>query len=140
MLEHFYCRRMNKVRGGSQPLSASRRYSEAIVGPRAFGETVRHGTQTSRARRTRMKRVLIPGAGGGIGRSLRDTLRGVYPVLRLSDRITLPPAREGEEVDRSELSDMAAVEGMVADVDGIIHLGGISGETEWPVILEGNII
>src|SRR5258707_10801802 len=87
-----------------------------------------------------MRRVLITGAGGGIGRSLRDTLRGVYPVLRLSDRITLPPAREGEEVDRTELSDMAAVEGMVADVDGIIHLGGISGENEWPVILDGNII
>jgi uronate dehydrogenase len=87
-----------------------------------------------------MKRVLITGAGGGIGRSLRETLRGVYPVLRLSDRITLPAAREGEEVDRTELSDMAAVEGMVAGVDGIIHLGGISGENEWPVILEGNII
>src|SRR5258705_10291715 len=87
-----------------------------------------------------MKRVLITGAGGGIGRPLRETLRGVYPVLRLSDRITLPPAREGEEVDRTELSDMAAVEGMVADVDGIIHLGGISGENEWPVILDGNII
>src|SRR5258707_59033 len=87
-----------------------------------------------------MKRVLITGAGGGIGRSLRDTLRGVYPVLRLSDRIALSAAREGEEVDRTELSDMAAVEGMVADVDGIIHLGGISGENEWPAILEGNII
>ena len=35
---------------------------------------------------------------------------------------------------------MAAVERMVAGVDGIIHLGGISGENEWPVILEGNII
>jgi uronate dehydrogenase len=87
-----------------------------------------------------MKRVLITGAGGGIGRSLRETLRGVYPVLRLSDRITLAPAREGEEVDRTELSDSAAVEGMVAGVDGIIHLGGISGENEWPVILKGNII
>src|SRR2546430_14890091 len=87
-----------------------------------------------------MRRVLITGAGGGIGRSLRETLRGVYPVLRLSDRIALAPAREGEEVDRTDLSDMAAVERMVAGVDGIIHLGGISGENEWPVILEGNII
>src|SRR6202022_3290928 len=87
-----------------------------------------------------MKRVLIAGAGGGIGRSLRETLRGVYPVLRLSDRITLPAAREGEEVDRTELSDMAAGGGMVAGVDGIIPPGGLSGENEGAVILEGNII
>jgi uronate dehydrogenase len=87
-----------------------------------------------------MRRVLITGAGGGIGRSLRETLRGVYPILRLSDRVALAPAREGEEVDRTELSDMPAVERMVAGVDGIVHLGGISGENEWPVILEGNII
>src|SRR3984957_11162919 len=87
-----------------------------------------------------MKRVLITGAGGGIGRSLRETLRGVYPILRLSDRVALAPAGEGEEVDRTELSDMAAVERMVDGVDGILHLGGISGENDWRVILEGNII
>jgi uronate dehydrogenase len=87
-----------------------------------------------------MKRVLITGAGGGIGRALRESLRGVYPVLRVSDRIALAPAREGEEVDRTELTDMMAVERMVAGVDGIVHLGGISGENEWQVILEGNII
>src|SRR6201993_304563 len=87
-----------------------------------------------------MQRVLITGAGGGIGRSLRETLRGVYPVLRLSDRIDLTPARDGEEIDCTELSDMVAVEKMVAGVNGIVHLGGISGENEWPVILEGNII
>jgi uronate dehydrogenase len=87
-----------------------------------------------------MKRVLITGAGGGIGRSLRETLHGVYPVLRLSDRIPLAPARQGEEVDQTEISDMAAVERMVEGVDGIIHLGGNSGEAEWPVILQSNII
>ena len=75
-----------------------------------------------------MHRVLITGAGGGIGRSLRETLRGVYPVLRLSDRVALAPARDGEEVDQTDIADMAAVEKMVAGVDGIIHLGSISGE------------
>src|SRR6201981_1684896 len=88
-----------------------------------------------------MNRVLITGAGGGIGRSRRETLRGVYPVLRLSDRVALAPAREGEEVvDRTDIADMKAVEKMVAGVDGIIHLGGISGENSWENILHGNII
>jgi uronate dehydrogenase len=86
-----------------------------------------------------MQRVLITGAGGGIGRSLRENLRGVYPVLRLSDRVPLPAAREGEEVNCADLADMAAVERVVADVDGIIHLGGISGESEWEPILQSNI-
>ena len=87
-----------------------------------------------------MHRVLITGAGGGIGRSLRETLRGAYPVLRLSDRLPLGAARDGEEIDCTELSDAAAVERMVAGVDGIIHLGGISGENEWEAILQSNII
>ena len=87
-----------------------------------------------------MHRVLITGAGGGIGRSLRETLRGVYPVLRLSDRVAIAPARDGEEVDKTDISDMVAVERMVAGVDGIVHLGGISGENSWETILQGNII
>jgi len=77
--------------------------------------------------------------------SLRDTLRGVYPVLRLSDRVPLAPARpkaQGVEevLDPVDIADMSAVEKMVAGVDGIIHLGGVSGENSWENILHGNII
>jgi len=91
-----------------------------------------------------MQRVLITGAGGTIGRSLRETLRGAYPVLRLSDRVPLAPALAGgrsiEEVDQTDLADMAAVEKMVTGVDGIVHLGGVSGESTWDAILQANII
>ena len=87
-----------------------------------------------------MHRVLITGAGGGIGRSLRETLRGVYPALRVSDRVAIAAARDGEEVDQTDIADMTAVEKMVAGVDGVIHLGGISGENSWDNILHGNII
>ena len=87
-----------------------------------------------------MHLVLITGAAGGIGRSLRESLRGIYPELRLSDRVPLAAARAGEEVDCTDLADMAGVERIVADVDGIIHLGGVSGESEWEPILRSNIV
>jgi uronate dehydrogenase len=87
-----------------------------------------------------MNRVLITGAAGGIGSALRETLRGVYPVSRLSDKAPLAPARDGEEVVQADISDMAQVERIVQGCDGIIHLGGISGEAPWENILEANIV
>ncbi len=69
-----------------------------------------------------------------------ETLRGVYPFLLLYDRVAIAPARDGEEVDQTDIGDMASVERMVEGVDGIIHLGGISGENTWENILHGNIV
>ena len=86
-----------------------------------------------------MNRVLITGAAGGIGRHLRRLLAGAYPVLRLSDVADVGPAGRGEEVDRTELADATAAERMCAGVDGIVHLGAISVEDDWPAILEANI-
>jgi uronate dehydrogenase len=88
----------------------------------------------------KMHRVLITGAGGRIGRGLRETLRGVYPILRLSDLVPIAEARDGEEADQTNIADVKAVERMVQGCDGIIHLGGISGENTWEKILEGNIV
>jgi uronate dehydrogenase len=91
-----------------------------------------------------MNRVLITGAGGGIGSTLRQTLRGTYPILRLSDKIPIAPAHSDneqiEEVDQTDISDMAQVERMVEGCDGILHYGGNSGENSWETILQANII
>jgi uronate dehydrogenase len=87
-----------------------------------------------------VERVLITGAAGGIGRRIRPLLRGVYPMLRLSDRVAVSDIAPGETFVSAELDDLAAVERAVAGSDGIIHLGGISVENDWPAILRGNII
>src|SRR3712207_4741419 len=95
---------------------------------------------SNQSQESKMNRVLITGAAGSIGGFLRRELRGVYPVLRLSDIAELGPAGPGEEIDRTDLTDMAGVERMVAGVDGIVHLGGQAVEAPWERILQANII
>src|SRR5262249_27989598 len=87
-----------------------------------------------------LQRVLITGAAGGIGRRLRRLLRGVYPTLRLSDKVTPDDLAAGEVFVAADLADLAAVEAAVAGTDGIIHLGGMSVENDWETILHANII
>ena len=86
-----------------------------------------------------MKRVLITGAAGGIGRRIRPLLRGVYPTVRLSDVVDVEP-EAGEEFVEADLADLAAVERLCAGVDGVIHLGASSVEDAWEPILHNNII
>ncbi len=87
-----------------------------------------------------MQRVLLTGASGGVGRRLRKLLKGVYPTLRLSDRVRPDDLQADEEFMQVDLTDMAAVERMVEGMDGIIHLGGYSVEGPWDAILQANII
>jgi uronate dehydrogenase len=87
-----------------------------------------------------MERVLITGAAGGIGRRLRPLLRRAYPALRLSDRVPITDLVPGETFIPAELHDLSSVENAVAGAEGIIHLGGMSHEDDWPTILHSNII
>src|ERR1700756_1986092 len=87
-----------------------------------------------------MARILMTGASGGIGTSLRKLLPAVYPDLLLSD--VRPPADlgAGEKFKAAELSDSAQVETICEGVDGILHFGGYSVEGPWDNILQSNII
>jgi uronate dehydrogenase len=86
-----------------------------------------------------MKRILITGAAGKIGNTLREGLRGRY-VLRLSDIAPLGSAREGEEIAPADLTDLAAVEAAMRGVDCVVHLGAIPGEDTWDKILPANVV
>ncbi len=87
-----------------------------------------------------MQNVLITGAAGDVGSRLRKLLKGVYPRVRLSDLRRPADLSPDEEFVAADLSDFAAVEQIVAGMDGIIHLGGHSVEGPWPVILNANIV
>ena len=86
------------------------------------------------------ERVLLTGAAGGLGKALREPLKANCETLRLSDRIDFGPAREGEEVVLADLGDADAVHTMVAGVDAIVHMGGVSVEGPFAPILQANIL
>lgn len=85
-------------------------------------------------------RVLLTGAAGVIGSVLRDGLAGRYRLLRVSDVAPLGDARGGEDIVYADLRDPDALDGMMAGIDSVVHLGGISEEDTWPNILATNVI
>jgi uronate dehydrogenase len=87
-----------------------------------------------------MNRILITGAAGKIGNTLREGLRGRYPSLRLTDIAPLGAARDGEEIAAADLTDLASVEAAMTGVDCVVHLGAIPGEDSWEKILPNNIV
>jgi uronate dehydrogenase len=85
------------------------------------------------------ERVLITGAAGNIGRTLRAGLKGRYSLLRLLDIAPQEPAEEGEEIVTLDLNDRRASEAAMEDVDAVVHLAAIPHEADFDEILEGNI-
>lgn len=86
-----------------------------------------------------LKRLLITGAAGGLGRLSRERLAGLAEVRVLSDLAEMAPAGEGEEVRRGDLGDFAFVRELVEGCDGILHLGGVSTENTFDAIRNGNL-
>lgn len=86
-----------------------------------------------------MQRILLTGAGGNLGKMLREKCAEIAPILRLSDISEMDVAQAGEEVVTCDLADADAVFDMVEGCDMILHFGGISSENTFASILEGNI-
>src|SRR4051812_50192057 len=90
--------------------------------------------------RQEMARILMTGAAGGIGTSLRKLLPPIYPDLLLSDVKKPADLGKNEKFKPAELSDLAQVEAICEGIDGILHFGGDFVEGPWGGILQVNII
>lgn len=85
-------------------------------------------------------RVLVTGAAGRLGSVLREGLRETCPVIRLSDRQDVGPARSGEEVRPAHLENFSEVFHAMEGVDAVVHLGAKLGPEDWEDVLQANII
>lgn len=86
------------------------------------------------------RRLLLTGAAGGLGRVLRPRLRARCSMLRATDIAPMDAAEPGEEVIQAALDDRAAIHALVAGIDAIVHLGGVSTEQPFDAILPANIV
>ena len=85
-------------------------------------------------------RLLLTGAAGGLGQVLRPRLRPRCEMLRVSDVEPMPPAQAGEDVVEARLEDRAAVLALCEGMNAVVHLGGVSTEKHFDLIVQGNII
>ena len=86
------------------------------------------------------KRILLTGAGGGLGQVLRDRIKPWADVVRLNDVKDIGPARAGEEIMLCDLADRDAVLKLMEGVDAVLHFGGISVEDKFEPIMNANIL
>ncbi|MGM0702395.1 MAG: NAD-dependent epimerase/dehydratase family protein [Pseudomonadota bacterium] len=87
-----------------------------------------------------LNRLLVTGAAGGVGQAIRPHLVRLAHQVRLSDVSELSDLAAHEEAVSCDLADAEAVSALVADCDGVIHLGGMSVEKPWNDILQANIV
>jgi uronate dehydrogenase len=85
-------------------------------------------------------RLLLTGAAGGLGRQLRPRLRARCSLLRVSDVAAMEPAAAGEEVVEAALENRGAVLDLLAGIDAVVHLGGVSTEQPFDEVLPANIV
>jgi uronate dehydrogenase len=88
----------------------------------------------------RFHRLLLTGAGGGLGRELRPRLKAYCDTLRVSDHVEIAEAGPGEERRTVALEDRSAMLELLDGVDAVVHMGGFSVEGPFEPILQANII
>jgi uronate dehydrogenase len=87
----------------------------------------------------RWRRVLITGAAGRIGTTLRAGLAGRHDGWRLLDRRPIESPRADEEVVVADLADRAALAKAVAGIDAMVHLAGAPDPKDFERMYEVNV-
>jgi uronate dehydrogenase len=84
-------------------------------------------------------RILLTGAAGTIGTSLRPLLRKRATLLRLVDKEPLDRPGDREEAHAVDLADLDAVEDVMRGMDAVVHLAGIPSEDAFDRLVDANI-
>ena len=87
-----------------------------------------------------MRRILVTGAAGTIGRVLREQMRGRHELLRLGDIAAQAPARDAsEDVVALDIRSLDSLRAAMRGIDCVVHLAGVPQEADWPTVMALNI-
>lgn len=89
--------------------------------------------------RCRVSRIVVTGAGGGIGTALRGRLDHLADSIVLSD-LGEVEASGKESSHPCDLTDLAAVRALLRGGGDVLHFGGQSSEAPFETILQANLI
>jgi len=87
-----------------------------------------------------MKKILITGGLGRIGKTLRMGLKHPDWLLRLTDRIPIDHIDHNEEFMQFDLTNFEKTKEAMKDIDTVIHLAGIPLENTFDNLLPANFI
>jgi uronate dehydrogenase len=87
----------------------------------------------------KIKRLLLTGAAGGLGKVLRPRLSAFADIVRVSDLASLGPTSVHEESVECDLGHFDAMLSLLDGVDAVVHLGGMSIDGPFEPILNANI-
>jgi uronate dehydrogenase len=87
-----------------------------------------------------LKKILITGAAGKIGKVLRKGLKHPQRFLRFADIISVNEIGSNEEFISLDVTNFQMLKYAMQDIDCVVHLAGIPAEDHWENILHANII
>ncbi|SBN62249.1 NAD dependent epimerase/dehydratase family protein [Curtobacterium sp. 9128] len=87
-----------------------------------------------------MATLLITGAAGRIGSSLRPRLRAAgHDLVLLDERVPVDAVVDGERFVPGSVNDEDALENALVGVDTVVHLAGIPTEADWDALVAANL-
>nr|WP_181726153.1 NAD(P)-dependent oxidoreductase [Polaromonas sp.]QJS06400.1 UDP-glucose 4-epimerase [Polaromonas sp.] len=84
--------------------------------------------------------IVLTGAAGRLGRSLRPALAAACRELRVLDRSPLVSEHANETALQLDLNDQAALASALTGASAVVHFAGYPREADWPTLLAANVV
>lgn len=83
--------------------------------------------------------VVLTGAAGRLGRTLRPAMAALYQEVRLIDQAPVVAEHSSESALQFDLNDHEALARALAGADAVVHFAGYPREADWATLLTANV-